>query len=148
MTNKERFKLVPSVYALFIKDGKILLLRRFQTGFEDGKYGLVAGHADGEESMRDAMIRETFEEAGVKIKPENLEFALTMHRLGADERVDFFFVVKDWEGKIKNVEPEKCDDLSWFDLDKLPENIIPYIQKAIECYLGGQKYCEFGWDKK
>lgn len=149
MTQKERFKVVPSVYALFIKDGKILLLKRFQTGFEDGNYGLVAGHADGTETMKEAMVREASEEAGVKINEEDLEFALVMHRLRReDERADFFFVVKNWDGEIKNMEPEKCDDLSWFELNKLPENTILYIRKAIECYLSGEKYCEFGWEKK
>ena len=60
MANKERFKLIASVYAFFIEDKEILLLRRFQTGYEDGKYGLVAGHVDGGESMRNAMAREVF----------------------------------------------------------------------------------------
>jgi hypothetical protein len=35
----ERFKLVSAVHLFFIRDGKILLLRRFNTGYEDGKYG-------------------------------------------------------------------------------------------------------------
>ena len=149
MATKERFKLIPSVYALFIKDGKILLLRRFQTGFEDGKYGLVAGHADGGETMRNAMVREALEEAGVKIKPDDLGLAVTMHRwCGDHERMDLFFTAKDWQGEIKIMEPNKCDDLSWFPLDNLPENIIPYIRKAIDCYLNKEIYCEFNWENK
>ena len=149
MAVKERFKLSPSVYALFIKEQKILLLRRFQTGFEDGKYGLVAGHADGGETMKNAMVREAFEEAGVKLKTDNLELVLTMHRWHGDhERIDLFFVAKDWKGEIKNMEPNKCDDLSWFPLDNLPSNTILYIRSAIDCYLNGQKYIEFGWPEK
>ncbi len=144
---EERFKLIPSVYAFFIKQGKILLLRRFQTGYEDGKYGLVAGHADGGEAMRDAMVREAFEEAGVRIKSDDLELALTMHRwCGDHERIDLFFSVKDWSDEIKNMEPNKCDDLSWFSLDQMPGNIIPYIRTAIDYYLSEKKYCEFGWN--
>jgi 8-oxo-dGTP pyrophosphatase MutT (NUDIX family) len=150
MANKERFKLIPSVYALFVKDGKILLLRRFQTGYEDGRYGLVAGHADGRETMKNAMIREASEEAGVKIKQDDLKLVLTMHRWQGEnnERMDLFFVVKNWDGEIKNIEPNKCDDLSWFSLDNLPENTIPYIRKAIECYLDGEIYCEWNWEQK
>jgi 8-oxo-dGTP pyrophosphatase MutT (NUDIX family) len=147
MEHKERFKLIPSVYAFFIKDGKILLLRRFQTGYEDGKYSLVAGHSDGGETMKSAMVREALEEAGVRLSPDNLELVHTMHRWCVDhERIDLFFAVKNWDGEIKNMEPNKCDDLSWFPLDKLPENIIPYIKSAISHYLIGEKYCEFGWE--
>jgi len=137
-THKERFKLIASVYALFIKDGKILLLRRFQTGYEDGKYGLVAGHVDGKETMRNAMAREALEEAGVKIDTEDIDLALTMHRSCDDhERIDLFFFIKKWQGEINNMEPAKCDDLSWFPVNQLPDNTIPYIRYAIECYLKG-----------
>lgn len=147
MSRQERFKLIPSVYALFIQGEKILLLRRFNTGFEDGKYGLVAGHADGGHTMRAEMAREASEEAGVKIQLDDINLALTMHRwCGDHERMDFFFIIKKWSGEIKNMELDKCDDLSWFALNQLPENTIPYIRAAIDCYLKGERYCEFGWD--
>ena len=145
---EDRFKLIPSVYILLVKDNQILLLRRFQTGYEDGKYGLVAGHADGGETMKEAIIREAQEEAGIKMNKNDLELVLTMHRwCGDHERIDLFFTVKGWEGEIKNMESNKCDDLSWFPLDKLPENIITYIRAAINFYQRGEKYCEFGWVK-
>lgn len=148
MENKERFKLIPSVYGLFVKEEKILLLRRYQTGFEDGNYGLPAGHADGKETMREAVAREIAEEIGVKIDVNDLNLVLTMHRwCGDHERIDLFFKIERWQGEIKNMEPEKCDDLSWFSLDCLPENTIPYIRAAIENYQKGIKYCEFGWNK-
>jgi len=145
---KERFKLIPSVYVLPIKDGKILLLRRFNTGYEDGKYGLVAGHADGGETMTDAMIREAREEAGMELSKDNLKLVLTMHRwCGDHERIDFFFIAEKWDGEIKIMEPEKCDDLSWFPVNQLPENTISYIRAAIDCYLKGKSYFEFGWGR-
>lgn len=148
MGNKERFKLIPSVYAFFVKDGKILLLRRYQTGFEDGNYGLPAGHAEGKETFREALKREVSEEVGVQLDLNNLNLVVTMHRwCGDHERADFFFVIKGWDGEPKNMEPNKCDDASWFPLNKLPQNTIPYIRKAIDCYLKGEKYCEFGWEK-
>ncbi|MFA6194150.1 MAG: NUDIX domain-containing protein [Patescibacteria group bacterium] len=148
MLKQERFKLIASVYALLIKDDRILLLRRFQTGYEDGNYGLVAGHVDGRETMKEAMMREAREEAGIDINDNDLELALTMHRwCGDHERIDLFFKVKEWIGIPKNMEPEKCDELSWFPLDKLPNNTIHYIRTAIDCYLKDKSYCEFGWEK-
>lgn len=143
---KERFKLIPSVYAFFIREGKILLLRRYQTGYEDGNYGLPAGHADGEETMRNALIREVSEEVGARIDINDLKLVLTMHRwCGDHERIDLFFAVEHWDGEIGNMEPNKCDDLQWFPIDQLPQNTILYIRAAIECFLVGIRYCEFGW---
>lgn len=44
-----------------------------------------------------------------------------MNRNGIDrERINYFFTVDRWNGEIKNNEPNKCDDLKWFDLDGLP----------------------------
>jgi hypothetical protein len=50
-----------------------------------------------------------------------------------------------WSGEITNTEPDKCDDLSWFKLDALPENTIPYIRQALEAHKNNIKYTEFGW---
>ncbi len=110
---------------------------------------MVAGHADGNETMREAIAREAKEEAGIKINPLNLEHLLTMHRwCGDHERIGFYFTAEKWNGEVKNMEPNKCDDLSWFPFNQIPENTIPYIRFAIHCYLKGLKYCEFGWDRK
>ena len=145
MSGTERFKLISAVYLLLIKDGKVLLLRRFQTGYEDGNYSLVAGHLNGGESMKSAMAREAKEEAGIVVDEADITHALTLHRLANDERVELFFTAKKWEGEITNMEPEKCDDLSWFPLDHLPENTIPYIRTVIEAYTKGETYVEVGW---
>ena len=127
-------------------DGKILMLRRANTGWQDGNYSLVAGHAEENEAITTATIREAKEESGVEIKPEDLQLKVVMHRIDDREQLDFFFEPTKWQGKIKNVEPDKCDDLSWFSLDNLPPNTIPYIREAIRCYRGGIIYSEFGFE--
>lgn len=149
MEQKERFKLVPAVYLVLVREGKILLARRLRTGYEDGKYSMVAGHVDGGETMREALVREAQEEAGIRIEPDQLKHALTMHRwCGDHERVDLFFTAERWAGEIRNMEPDKCDDLAWFPLDGMPDNVIPYVREAIACYRKGETYCEFGWEKR
>ena len=110
------------VHLLLVKDNKVLLLRRFNTGYEDGNYSVVAGHVDSDEDLKTAMIREAKEEAGIEITPNNINFASVMHRKSDDERIDFFFIADSWEGEITNMEPQKCDDLSWFDINNLPSN--------------------------
>lgn len=142
----DRFTYIGSVYLFLIKDNKILLQRRFQTGFMDGFYGVPAGHLDGNETAREGCVREIKEEIGIDIKPEDLSVAQVMHRkTEKDERIDFFMETKSFNGKIKNCEPHKCDDLDWFDLDELPENMVDYVKVAIENFRKGIIYSEFGW---
>ncbi|WP_182629415.1 NUDIX hydrolase [Clostridium chromiireducens] len=139
--SKKRFQMPVAVHLLLIREGKILLLRRFNTGYEDGNYSVVAGHSDGNEDVKSAMIRE----ARVEIKPNNIKFASVMHRKLDDERIDFFFTADSWDGEITNMEPQKCDDLSWFEIDDLPYNVIPYIKRAIENYIAGVQFDIYGW---
>ena len=134
-----------AVHLFFLKDHKILLLRRFNTGYEDGNYSVVAGHVDAGETVTQAAVREAQEEAGVVLQPKDLQVVHVMNRKSNDERVDFFVLVKAWKGKIQNREPEKCDDLSWFSLEALPANMIPYVRFAIENTKKGVLYSEFGW---
>lgn len=143
-----RFTYIGSAYLFLIKDDKILLQRRFQTGFEDGNYGVPAGHLDGGETAREGCAREIKEEIGIDIKPEDLAVVHVMHRSATnDERVDFFMTTSKYEGEITNCEPHKCDDLSWFPLDALPDNIVDYVATAIAYHQRGIQYSEYGWDK-
>jgi 8-oxo-dGTP diphosphatase len=134
-----------AVHLILIKSGKIALLRRYNTGYEDGKYSLVAGHLDGNEDLKSAMIREAREEAGIIIESDNINIVGVMHRKSKDERIDFFLTANMWQGELINKEPHKCDDLSWFDINKLPQNMIPYVRKAIENYKAEIQFDVFGW---
>jgi len=144
---KERFKIIPTVYLILMKDdNKILLSRRCNTGFHDGEYSLPAGHLHGNETLAQAMIREAREEIGVKLSPEDLKLTHVMHRKEPnEERVNFFFRAEKWADEPKNMEPHKCDDLQWFDIDKLPDNVIPYVRQAINRFNNKIFYSEIGW---
>jgi len=141
----ERFKLIVSVYLFLIKDNKILLSRRCNTGYEDGNYSLPAGHLDDNESVTNGLLREVKEEIGIKLNPQHVKLVHIMHRKESDIRVDLFFTAKDYQGKITNAEPEKCDDLQWFPLKKLPKNTVPYISLALKNHLKNILYSEVGW---
>jgi ADP-ribose pyrophosphatase YjhB (NUDIX family) len=143
---KERFKIIPAVYLVLMRGNKTLLSRRFNTGFLDGEYSFPAGHLDGNETLIQAMVREAKEEIGIELKPEDLKLAHVMHRKEPnEERVNFFFTADKWVGKPKIMEPHKCDDLSWFEIDNLPTNVIPYIKQAIDCIRNKIFYSEIGW---
>lgn len=140
---KERFKVIASVYLVLMKDNKILLSRRYNTGYFDGSYSFPAGHLDENETLKQGMVREAKEEIDVVVAPMDLELIHTMNRrIPEDERIDFFFTVKKWQGEPKIMESDKCNGLTWFDLDNLPKNIIPYIKQAIDSFLNNVIYSE------
>jgi len=140
---KERFKITPAVYLVLVKDNKILLSRRYNTGYFDGNYSFPAGHLDGNETLKQAMEREAKEEIDIFLDPADLELVHVMNRrIPNDERADFFFTTKKYQGEPKIMESNKCDDLNWFKFDNLPKNIIPYIKQAIDSFLNNIIYSE------
>ncbi|TJY42451.1 NUDIX domain-containing protein [Cohnella pontilimi] len=121
-----------AVYLLFYKDNEVLLLKRQNTGFEDGKWSVVAGRMDGREEVKLAAIREAKEEAGVDIDPNDLSVVGVTHRKTIDsEWIDFYLTVHKWSGSITNVEPHKCEELRWFKTKELPDNMIEYVRRAV-----------------
>src|SRR3954453_1330432 len=95
-----RFTIVAAVHLFLVRDGAVLLLRRRNTGYEDGRYSVIAGHLDGDETVYSAMIREAREEAGITIPPADLAVVGVMQRRAAapgdDERIDFFLAATAW----------------------------------------------------
>ena len=140
-----RTKFPVTVHLFFFREGQILLLRRLNTGYADGQYSVPAGHLDGDESVIAAGLREGLEEVGVQLAPSALHFSSVMHRREDDERVDFFFEVQRWDGEPFNAEPEKCDDVRWFAVDALPENMAPYVRQALGNHFSAKQFDEYGW---
>jgi 8-oxo-dGTP diphosphatase len=140
-----RFKLVPEAHLFLLLGDRILLLRRRNTGYEDGKYSVVAGHMEDGETAREAICREAREEAGIEVAPDDLAFAQVVHRADRGQRVSFFFAARRWRGEPRNLEPDKADDFGWFPLDRLPHPMVPYVRSAIERWRTGAFYGESGW---
>jgi mutator protein MutT len=72
-TTQEKFKI--RVAGCFLEyDGRFLILHRFSTKSQGGKWGLPAGKVEKEETGQDAIIREVFEETGFQIPLHQLEY--------------------------------------------------------------------------
>lgn len=130
------------------RDGKILLARRFKTGYMDGFYQMPSGHIEANEYPSEAAIREAKEEVGVGIKHEDLEFVHASYRINTvddvGDYVDFFFRTEKWEGEPTNTEPEKCDGLLWVPIDDLPENTVEVVKEAISYIRKNLPFSEIG----
>lgn len=114
------------------EDGKaeILLQRRQNTGYMDGKYDFSAsGHLKNGESVDEAICREAREELGIMVR--NVECAMFLQ----DVREGYFkcvFQTEEWEGTPEIMEPDKCSELRWFRKDELPEEeMIWYLPKVL-----------------
>lgn len=121
-------------YLILTKGGKILLQKRAKGVWMGGKYGMPAGHIEGEETVFEALAREVMEEIGIAIREGDVRLVHVMHRVSTDHRVyfDFFYKATKWSGTIENREPDKHDKLEWFALDKLPTDVIPYLKRTLE----------------
>jgi len=129
------------------------MVKRKNTGWMDGYYGLPAGKVEYGEQYSLAAAREVKEEAGVDIDPADLEFAHVVHRHKEDETetefmdwVDVYFEAKKWKGEPHNTEEEKAESLDWIDFNNLPDNIVPPVREALNHIHEGKKYSEYGWE--
>ncbi len=135
-----------SVHLILLKDNKILLQKRKNTGYADALYGLPAGKINPNESATKAMIREAKEELGIHLRASWLELTSIVH--GKEDEGDgiaFFFKTIQYEGVIENKEPDKCEHLKFFHLDSLPIELIPYMRCGIQNTLNKIVFSEFGW---
>ncbi len=147
MATRERFHMPCAVHVLLRRGGEVLLLRRANTGYQDGNFSTIAGHLDGGEEVLAAAVREAREEAGITLDPAELQMVGVMHNRGEDyEYIDFFVAAERWVGEIVNAEPHKCAELVWHPLDNLPPNTIPYVRRALENFQRGIWFDSFGWD--
>ncbi len=76
------------------------------------------------------MQREALEEAGIKILQEDLKIVHVMHRRTPDrESIDYFLTCKKYDGEITIMEKDKCDELKFYNLNDLLNNVILYVKK-------------------
>lgn len=143
-----RFLTPTTVHFIVVKNHQVLLARRCNTGYRDGWYGVPAGHVEANEPLAQAMCRELQEEIGITLKPEAIMPVHFMYRTEEKNNIrfdTFWSPVSPLLSEPMNTEPDKCDDLDYFDLNNLPEKTIPYLKFVFEKLATNQIYSEFGW---
>lgn len=147
----KRFKMKVGVLAVLIEEGKVLLLRRYQTGIADGMYVFPMGGHDGKEPLTDALIREAKEEINIDLQREDVSVCHVMHRFHpmpeglSFEQIDIYFRIHRYAGFLQNNEPHRCDRLAFYLFDDLPSGTEPFICHALRCIRKGEFYSEFGF---
>ncbi|MEU6562649.1 NUDIX hydrolase [Nocardia nova] len=143
----DRYRCIVDVHLVLIRDGKLLWSRRSNSGYADGRLGLVSGHLEEGEDVVDAALREANEEIGIRLRRADLTCAhVVHHRNGSDTaRVGFFFRADRWDGDIVNREPHKCSELVWREISDIPADAVPYPAAAVRQILAGASFSTHGW---
>lgn len=145
-----------AVYVILKRDdGKAVFVKRGNTGWMDGRYGLPAGKVEKLETFLHAAVREAKEEVGVEVDPADLKHVLTVHRDSPDDEVDgdmtwvdVYFETTKWQGEPYNAEPHMHSEIAWLDTHNLPEEVIPIMKETFGLINNGQTYGEVEWGKR
>lgn len=137
-----RAKIIIKARLILESKGMILLLK--QTNKNGGKYTLVGGTVERMEFAKEALIRESFEEAGLVLQKKNLELVHALHKKRAkDTRIILYFKTKKWAGEIKAMERDKFKKVSWFPIHVIPKNTSDTVAFVLNQYREGIKYSEY-----
>ncbi len=129
------FRAYVAVYLILRRNNEVLLLQRKNTGFDDGKWSIPAGHVEENESAMTAMIREAYEEIGITLLPTDLSLVYTLHRKSGERvYIDFWFEADSGNHLPQNKEPHKCQQLSWNLITDLPELTQNFVKQVLTEY--------------
>lgn len=139
-------KLPAYVGIILKKNDQFLLVRRHDTDWMNGFWNFPGGLLEEGETLLQAAIRETREEVGVEIEPDNFKLVHVIQvQASAKNTKDifgFYFMAHIWEKEAVNNEPHRHSEIGWFSLNKLPENITEHALQAIEGIKTGVAYSE------
>ena len=128
----------PIVGSLIINpEGKILLAKSKKW---NGKYSVFGGHVEYSESLEDAVVRETKEEAGIDVKIiTSLGFSQSIHDKDCYKKKHMVFLdyLCEFSGRDEEVKlnDEYENDFKWFSLEEALKLDTPHgTRRLIEAY--------------
>ena len=140
---KERFKNIICADILIKKivndEEYVLLMKRKNTGSNDGEYELPGGHLEENEDIFDAMIREMKEELLLDLKREDIKIIHLMHHY-TGQRLNFIFEADGTNLKPEIGEKNKCSELRWVNIKSLPVETTSKVKLIINNILENKFY--------
>ena len=120
---------------IFNEEGKIFLAKRGRdAGNERHKWEFPGGGVSFGETLEHALEREILEEYGFEIEVQKL-LDVVNHIIPAEEQhwVSPTFICTVKSGTPRIMEPTKCEEIGWFRLDQIPENLLSIAsRKSLE----------------
>ena len=118
---------------LIVNSSQQLLLGCRKGSHASNTWGPPGGTLDWGESFEDCAVRETFEEAGISLHPEDvriLGIANDYFETEAKHYVSIFTHVSLTQNATAHLkEPHKCAAWQWFSQDQLPTPLFPPIAR-------------------
>ncbi len=128
---------------VIILNGKGEILIKKRKGSHAEKYSIPGGRVDIGETFEEAAVREIKEEAGIEIQnPEVIAVTnnLETYREDGVHFVSIILVARKYKGAVTNMEPEKCEELGWYDPRKLPQPHFDASRLGVACLLEKKFY--------
>lgn len=122
--------------AVFIlnEKGEILLMLR-KGAHRAGHWAVPGGWIDRlDPSTNISAIREVKEETGIEVRRlHHVGWTSEDHPKLGVRSISLYHVALpgEWEGDPRIMEPHKCEELRWFDLQDLPETTFPGLTDAV-----------------
>src|SRR5580700_3223622 len=131
-----RRRVVVDVILLLMRNGRILLRERANTGYGDGAYEPPSGELADRETIVETAIR-VASAAGIAIGGENVSLAHVMHDVSGSGRIAFYLSVSGWTGQPAS--PDVC----WFPVGDLPTNMLDRARVALRNYADGMRFSTY-----
>lgn len=109
------------------KEDKILISQRISASFtENAVFGLPSGHVEEGEHAIEAGIRELLEETNLKATSYELLTVIDdpNSQPSGHHFIHFAILVNQFEGELKNPEPDKHTDWQWVGINNLPQPLL------------------------
>ena len=134
-----QIKTILTVRLILEKDKKLLFLK--QTSSNGGGHSLVGGKIEHQEFPVQALIREAFEEVGIKLKKKHLKL-IHIYRRDSNKEIIMVYKARKWTGKPEPLETHKFKKTHWFSTFSLPNDISPTTNHILEMFLKKSFYSE------
>lgn len=141
MSESRRYSPRPllGVGAVLFKDSRVLLIKRGKPPLE-GWWTLPGGLVEAGERLESAVVREVFEETGLRVRPVKLAAIFERIMPDVEGNTEYHYVIIDYLCELDGgtlAAASDVDDAAWASLDeiskwKMAPGTPPVIQRALE----------------
>jgi 8-oxo-dGTP diphosphatase len=123
-----------SVDGMILKNDQVLMILR-NAGEETGKWALIGGYVEWNETVEEAILREVKEEVGITVNVKKLfgVYSDPKRSPNGEQTITIVFILET-ENEDFKLQYEEVKKVQWFPLSHLSENIAFDHREMIEEY--------------